>query len=134
MLYLAAASMQPRVAATNRARSFPQTLSKSCISRPFTSLLTILQLPRCQCSCCCRPMQRVLDLQQHASPQQPTCLGHWQRHEHVPRTHAGRKEPAVVLLQSDAEGPATYSGSFNKKDLAAWVEKTAAPAIVTLDQ
>lgn len=39
-----------------------------------------------------------------------------------------------MLLQEEAAEPAVYSGALTKKELAAWVEKTAAPAIVTLDQ
>ena len=40
----------------------------------------------------------------------------------------------MVILQADAEGPKSYDGAFEQADLAAWVEKAAAPAIVTLDQ
>ena len=47
---------------------------------------------------------------------------------------AGSKGPALVVLQADAEGPKSYDGAFESADLAAWVEKAAAPAIVTLDQ
>ena len=47
---------------------------------------------------------------------------------------AGSKGPALVILQADAEGPMSYDGAFESADLAAWVEKTAAPAVVTLDQ
>jgi hypothetical protein len=47
---------------------------------------------------------------------------------------AGSKGPALVILQADAEGPKSYDGAFESADLAAWVEKAAAPAIVTLDQ
>lgn len=46
----------------------------------------------------------------------------------------GSKGPALVVLQADAEGPMSYDGAFESADLAAWVEKTAAPAVVTLDQ
>jgi protein disulfide-isomerase A1 len=42
--------------------------------------------------------------------------------------------PKIVLLQADAEAPSVYSGALTKADIAKWVEKTAAPAIVTLDQ
>lgn len=39
-----------------------------------------------------------------------------------------------MLLQADADAPKVYSGPLSKADIAKWVEKSAAPAIVTLDQ
>ncbi len=39
-----------------------------------------------------------------------------------------------MLLQADADAPTVYSGALSKSDIAKWVEKAAAPAIVTLDQ
>jgi len=47
---------------------------------------------------------------------------------------ADAKEPQIVLLQADADAPTVYSGALSKSDIAKWVEKAAAPAIVTLDQ